>query len=94
MRGASPEKGKNALLGAATALLNIHAIPRFSSGSTRINVGILNGGTAANIIPAHAKMIIETRSVTEETNAEMEKRVRNIVAHSAVCMSLNMKLKL
>ena len=81
--GASPEKGKNALLGAATALLNIHAIPRFSSGSTRVNVGVLNGGTAANIIPAHAKMIIETRSVTEEANAEMEKRVRNIVAHSA-----------
>ncbi|WP_347941411.1 amidohydrolase [Peribacillus simplex] len=81
--GASPEKGKNALLGAATALLNIHAIPRFSSGSTRINVGILNGGTAANIIPAHAKMVIETRSVSEETNSEVEQRVRNIVAHSA-----------
>ncbi|MCY8753713.1 amidohydrolase [Bacillus inaquosorum] len=81
--GAAPELGKNALLGAATALLNIHAIPRFSSGDTRINVGVLEGGTAANIIPQHAKMIIETRSDSEEVNSDLEERVRKIIAHSA-----------
>ena len=81
--GASPEQGKNALLGAATALLNIHAIPRFSTGSTRINVGVLEGGTAANIIPDYAKLVVETRSVSEEVNEELERRVRNIIAHSA-----------
>ncbi|UUZ80264.1 amidohydrolase [Paenibacillus sp. P26] len=81
--GASPEKGRNALLGAATAMLNIHAIPRFSTGSTRVNVGVLEGGTAANIIPEFARMVIETRSVSEETNNELERRVRNILAHSA-----------
>ena len=87
--GASPEMGRNALLGAATALLNIHAIPRFSTGSTRINVGVLEGGTAANIIPSSAKMILETRSVSEETNRELENRVRNIIAHSAAMHELS-----
>ncbi len=81
--GADPEKGRNALLGAATALLNIHALPRFSSGDTRINVGLLEGGTAANIIAEHARMIVETRSESEETNQELEQRVRRIVEHSA-----------
>ncbi|MBP0724626.1 amidohydrolase [Bacillus sp. RG28] len=81
--GASPEKGRNALLGAATALLNIHAISRFSSGSTRVNVGVLEGGTATNIIPQHAKMLVETRSVSEEVNEEVERRVKKIIAHSA-----------
>lgn len=81
--GASPEKGRNALLGAATALLNIHAIPRFSTGSTRVNVGVLEGGTAANIIPEFARMVVETRSVSEEANNELEQRVRSIIAHSA-----------
>ncbi|MEC0235521.1 amidohydrolase [Paenibacillus kribbensis] len=81
--GSSPEKGNNALLGAATALLNIHSLPRFSTGETRINVGVLEGGTAANIIPETARMIIETRSVDEQTNEELERRVRNIIAHSA-----------
>jgi len=81
--GADPEKGKNALLGAATALLNIHAIPRYSTGDTRINVGVLEGGTAANIIPEHARMVVETRSESEETNSQLVERVRQIVEHSA-----------
>ncbi|OXM84049.1 amidohydrolase [Paenibacillus rigui] len=81
--GASPEKGRNALLGAATALMNIHALPRFSTGSTRVNVGVLEGGTAANIVPEFARMVIETRSVSEETNNDLEQRVRRIIAHSA-----------
>lgn len=91
--GAAPEKGRNALLGAATALLNIHAIPRFSSGSTRINVGILEGGTAANIIPSYAKMVLETRSVSEEVNQELENRVRTIVAHSAAMHELRHEIE-
>ncbi|TKI57351.1 amidohydrolase [Brevibacillus antibioticus] len=91
--GASPEQGKNALLGAATALLNIHAIPRFSTGDTRINVGVLEGGTAANIIPAYAKMVVETRSITEEVNEEVENRVRNIIAHSAAMHELDYKIE-
>ncbi|HZG17905.1 MAG TPA: amidohydrolase [Candidatus Bathyarchaeia archaeon] len=91
--GASPEMGRNALLGAATALLNIHAIPRFSTGSTRINVGVLEGGTAANIIPSSAKMILETRSVSEETNHELENRVRNIIAHSAAMHELSYNIE-
>lgn len=91
--GASPEAGKNALLGAATALLNIHALPRFSQNSTRINVGILEGGTGANIIPDHAKMVIETRSSSGKVNQELEKRVRNIVAHSAAMHDLTHKIE-
>ncbi len=91
--GADPEKGRNALLGAATALLNIHALPRFSSGDTRINVGVLEGGTAANIIPEHARMIVETRSESEETNQELEQRVRRIIEHSAAMHELSYEIE-
>lgn len=82
------------MLGAATALLNIHAIPRFSSGDTRINVGVLEGGTAANIIPQHAKMIIETRSDSEEVNRDLEERVRKIIAHSAAMHELEHEVEI
>ncbi|USG67440.1 amidohydrolase [Brevibacillus ruminantium] len=91
--GATPEKGRNALLGAATALLNIHGISRFSTGSTRVNVGVLEGGTAANIIPQYAKMVVETRSVAEEINAELEQRVRTIIAHSAAMHELDYEIE-
>ncbi|WAH38813.1 amidohydrolase [Alicyclobacillus dauci] len=80
---AAPEKGKNALLGAATALLNIHALPRFSTGATRVNVGILEGGSAPNIVPDSAKMVLECRAASYEDNQDLERRVRSILEHSA-----------
>lgn len=81
--GGAPEQGRHAILGAATATMNIHAIPRFSSGTTRVNVGILEGGTAPNIVPYFAKVVAETRSDSEEVNKELVDRVRAIVKSSA-----------
>lgn len=81
--GAAPELGRNALLGAATALLNIHAIPRNSQGQTYLNVGVLQGGTAANIVPDYAKLVTECRSDSMEINSDLERRMRTIIQHSA-----------
>ncbi|MCH6265404.1 amidohydrolase [Neobacillus citreus] len=90
--GGTPEKGRNALLGAATALLNIHAIPRFSGGTTRVNVGILEGGTAANIIASEASMVIDVRSDRAEIKDELEERVKSIVEHCALMHGLTSKI--
>src|SRR5699024_11406143 len=46
--GLDPEQGKNALLAAATAVLNISAISRHSDGTTRINVGEMHAGSGRN----------------------------------------------
>jgi len=86
--GGTPEKGRNALLGAATALLNIHALPRFSGGTTRVNVGILEGGSAANIIPHEASMVIDIRSDQADIKEELIERVKTIVTHSALMHGL------
>ncbi|WP_251551148.1 amidohydrolase [Neobacillus muris] len=91
--GGSPEKGRNALLGAATALLNIHAIPRFSGGTTRVNVGILEGGTAANIIPSEASMVIEVRSDSGDIKDDLAERVKAIVEHSALMHGLTSSIE-
>lgn len=91
--GAAPEKGRNALVGAATALLNIHGLPRYSGGKTRVNVGALNGGSAPNIIPNEATMIIETRSDVASINQDLEGRIRKIVEHSALMHDLDYKIE-
>lgn len=91
--GASPEKGKNALIGAATALLNIYSLPRHSSEETRVNVGSLEGGTGINIIPDHAKLLIETRSTSLNVNSDLEEHVRNIIKHSAEMHGLKFEIK-
>ncbi len=59
--GGNPEKGKNSLLAAATAVNNLYGIARHSQGPTRINVGQLNAGTGRNVIPDRARLVIETR---------------------------------
>lgn len=92
--GVAPEKGRNALVGAATALLNIQGLPRYSGGTTRVNVGTLNGGTAPNIIPSEANMVIETRSDKRSINNDLEKRVREIVKHSALMHDLDYDIEI
>jgi aminobenzoyl-glutamate utilization protein A len=92
--GARPEQGHNALLGAATALLNIHSISRFSSGTTRINVGLLEGGTAVNIVPSFARMLIDARSNKAEIIKELKSRIETIISSSAAMHGLTYELEI
>jgi aminobenzoyl-glutamate utilization protein A len=66
--GGAPETGRNAILAAATATLNLHAISRHSQGASRVNVGVFQGGTGRNVIPAQALIKVETRGATTEIN--------------------------
>lgn len=81
--GGEPEAGKNALLAAASAALNMHAICRHSGGDSRINVGELHAGSGRNVIANHATLIAETRGETSEVNEYMKEQVENIVKGAA-----------
>jgi aminobenzoyl-glutamate utilization protein A len=80
---AAPEKGRNALAAAATATLNLLAIPPHHKGVSRINVGTLEAGTARNIIPDHAFMRLETRGATNEINEYMLQSANRICESAA-----------
>ena len=81
--GAFPEKGENSLLAAASAVLNLHAIPRHSDGATRITVGALKAGEGRNIIPAQATLICETRGQSTELNEYMLGKSKKILEQTA-----------
>lgn len=76
---ASPEEGKNAMLAMATAILNLHAIPRSGKGDTRVNVGKVVAGTGRNIICEHAHMEMEVRGMTTEANTYMKEYAERII---------------
>ena len=76
--GGYPEEGKNALLAACTAALNLHAIPRHSGGQSRVNVGTLRAGGGRNVVPDQAYMQLEVRGETTEINQFMTVRARAI----------------
>lgn len=75
---ATPEKGRNALAAAATATLNLLAIPPHHEGISRVNVGTLQAGTGRNIIPDEAFMRLETRGATNNINEYMVQAARRI----------------
>jgi len=81
--GASPQLGRNAMAAAATAVLNLLAIPRHSDGASRINIGTLEAGSGRNVIPASARMTIETRGATPEINEYMEASANRVIQAAA-----------
>lgn len=74
-----PQFGKNAILSAASCILNLHSIPRNSDGCTRVNVGTVTAGTGRNVVAETAKLEIEVRGATTELNRYMEVYARDII---------------
>lgn len=81
--GAEPQKGRNALLAAASAALSIHGIPPSSDGLVRTNVGVLNAGDGRNVVPPNAHMKIETRGATEDAALYIYRAVMRILNGAA-----------
>lgn len=81
--GGAPQEGRNALLAAATAAVQLHAIPRHGEGETRINVGTLHAGTGRNVVPDRATLQVETRGATEDLDAYVAAEARRIIDASA-----------
>ena len=92
--GGSPHLGKNALVAAASAVLNLYAIPRHGSGATRINVGTLVAGSGRNVIADEAKMEIELRGDTTELNEYMVEKAKKILQSSAEMYDCTCELRL
>jgi aminobenzoyl-glutamate utilization protein A len=90
--GSNPQTGKNALQAAATAVLNLYAIPRHGDGATRVNVGRLTAGTGRNVICADAHLVIETRGATSALNDYMCERAVRVLETSARMYACELEL--
>jgi len=72
--GVCPERGVNAVVAAASA------ISRLRDGridaQTTLNVGVISGGKARNIVPDHAEVAIEVRSTDR---GKLEREVQSVL---------------
>ncbi len=87
-----PENGANALLAAATAALQMHAITRHSDGASRINVGVLKAGQGRNVIPPNAFLACETRGETTKINEFMKEKCYDIIKGVATMYSVEYEI--
>jgi aminobenzoyl-glutamate utilization protein A len=90
--GGSPQEGKNALIAAANAVLNLYGIPRHRDGATRLNVGRLVAGTGRNVICPYARMLIETRGETTALNDYMYASAKRILESAAALADVSLEI--
>ncbi|MGM0590693.1 MAG: amidohydrolase [Halobacteriota archaeon] len=77
--GAAPQAGKNAVQAMAAAVQNLYSIPRHADGATRVNAGVVGGGTASNIVPERAFIEGEVRGETTELMEYMNEQARRVL---------------
>ena len=85
--GASQE-GKNALLAACSATLNIHSIAPHEEGLCRVNVGEIHAGVCANTIAPDAMMRIEYRGQKPAISEYAGQRIFDILEGTAKAYGL------
>ena len=58
--GVAPEDGRSAIVELAHQILRLQDLQDLAAGTT-INVGVIQGGTTANVVPAQASAEIDVR---------------------------------
>ena len=81
--GAFPHLGKDALLAACCAVLNLNAIPRHGKGDTRIAVGRFFDESAINSISSDVRFGFEVRGTTDEIRDYMVEKARTVIDAAA-----------
>ena len=69
--GGAHEDGRNAIQEMAHQVLTIQSMTDYSKGTT-LNVGIIKGGTASNVVPAACEAIVDYRVLLPEEAERVE----------------------
>lgn len=64
--GLEPQKGRNALVGACYAAVQMMGAPRHGDGMSQVNVGTIHAGEGRNVIPASGVLQVEVRGKTQK----------------------------
>ncbi len=86
-RGAHPcgaaQEGKDAMLAACSAVLNLRTIADHELGLTRVNVGVIHGGKAVNSIPDECFISLECRGEDPAITDYVYNRVHEVIDGAA-----------
>lgn len=75
--GVAPQEGRSAIVELAHQILRIQDFQDPGAGTT-LNVGVIQGGTTTNVVPASAMADIDVRAATSAESARMESAFRAI----------------
>jgi len=75
--GVAPESGRSAIVELAHQIVKLQALQDLSAGTT-INVGVIQGGTTANVVPARASADIDVRVASKAEEARIERTLGSL----------------
>lgn len=78
--GLEPEKGISAILELSHQILELHRLNDTSRGVS-LNVGLVSGGSLANVVSAEATAEIDVRCWTLKDQHDIERRILNLRPH-------------
>ena len=75
--GLDPAKGVNAIVELAHQTLRLADLNDYAAGTT-VSVGVVNGGTTSNVVPADATARVDVRYWKEHEGARIEQIIRSL----------------
>lgn len=75
--GLEPEKGASAVIELARQILRLQELNN-GSGGISVNVGVVQGGTVSNVVPAEAWAEVDIRFVSKDEAARLEHLFRTL----------------
>ena len=92
--GAAGQEGRNALMAACSASMQIMGIARHGQGNTAVNIGTLHAGEGRNVVPVHAKMELEVRGANDQICKYMQERALKMIKGSAESYEVGCDIKI
>jgi glutamate carboxypeptidase len=78
--GVAPEDGRSAIVELAHQILALETLQDLAAGTT-INVGLVQGGTTSNVVPARATAEIDVRVTSKAEAARIEAALQVLTPH-------------
>ena len=78
--GVEPGKGRSAILELAHQVIDLHALTDLGAGVS-VNVGVIDGGTTPNVVPARASARVDVRATTLDQADQLERAIRRARPH-------------
>lgn len=77
--GASHPEGRNAIEELAHQVIAIQGMTDYEQGTT-LNVGVIQGGTASNVVPSEARATVDLRVVTQAEAERIQSKMQSLKA--------------
>jgi glutamate carboxypeptidase len=76
--GVNPQEGASAIEALSHKVIALHGLTDYATGLT-VSVGVVSGGTRANVVADHAKASIDVRTPTLEIAEQVKRDIQTII---------------